>query len=536
MPVSSGTDVLRRLGLFAGNRRLEKLEPVSVQCQYRVNSIPSMEIVLSTRDGDPGSVDDEVALCQPGNRLRVTAEDDRYVMLDGAVTRLSRRTRMSRSDLTLHVRHPLQRLASSHRSQIFEGLTDAAIITSICKDHGITVEVAGLSIKHPQMVQFECSDWQFMLARLKASAVWLLPQPGVTRIGAPRLGPADHTLSMKPDGRNSADAQGNIEEAAWQFDVADLAPGVRMSGWDPQLQKRVDVDAEAVALGRGALDARQLKTLDNQRWSSARSTALQPTELGVIARSRLQSQHLNSVIARFVVSGSLDYRIGQTLALSGFGRNFDGAGIITGVEQLIAEGSWRTALDIGVKDAWPEFDASGVPSAGGTYVGIVEAFQRDSDGLDRFRIRIPALMADRPLWARFSTPYAGKSHGLYLYPEIGDEVCVTFFDRDPRYPLIVNAMFNPKNPPPVASGDSPPPRALVFDSEKKHQLVFDAKSGALSLEAGDDTVVFKKGIALKSANNVSVDGQAIAMSASKGVEVKGGKSVSIKGPEIGLDS
>jgi len=535
---SPGGTAPLKLTLRAANRSLAKLKPISVQCQYRVNSIPWMEIVLSAEDGDPGSFKDEVSACLPGNTFRLATEEG-ALFFDGIVARLSRRTGASRSELTLHVRHPLQKLASMQRSQVFEQLTDSAIVSSICSAQGIRVAgTEGLTIRHPQMVQFQCSDWHFMRARVKANAAWIVVQPDTLRIALPKLAPtADHTLRWaQRDTQGGASPQADVDDAFWRFDVTELASGITMSGWDLRQQKSVSVKAETMTLGRGALDARRLKTLGSGAWSSARSTALQPGELAALARATLQDQHLNGAIARFVVVGSLSYGVGQTLELSGFGDGFDGSGIITGVEHFLVQGAWRTTLDLGVDDAWSEFDTSGVPAVSGTHVGVVEAFQRDPDGLDRFRVRIPALIEDnKPLWARFSTPYAGEAHGLYLYPEVGDEVSVTFFDHDPRYPVITNAMFNPKNPPPVAAGASGP-RALVFDSQKKRQLLFDGQSGALTLQAGDDTVILDQGIALTSNKEIKADGPALGLSASKKVEVQGKSGVSIKGPKIEMDS
>jgi len=304
-PTSGARDAIPPLLLRAANRQLAKLKPISIRCQYRVNSIPWMEVVLSADDQDPGNHDDEVDLCQPGNAFRVATESG-SLLLDGLVTRLSRHTTASRSELTVIVRHPLQRLASSHRSQVFQQLSDAAIVSAILNGHGVrTSGSSGLSIGHPQMVQFESSDWHFVLARLRANGVWLIPLADSLRIGPPQLGArADHVLRGAE--RDAGDGT-EIDDASWRFDIAELASGIELSGWDARQQKSASVKAEATPLGRDALDPKRLQTLDAAVWSSARSTSLEPGEMAALAKARLQDQHLACVTARFVVAGSLAY-------------------------------------------------------------------------------------------------------------------------------------------------------------------------------------------------------------------------------------
>ena len=62
----------------------------------------------------------------------------------------------------------------------------------------------------------------------------------------------------------------------------------------------------------------------------------------------------------------------------------------------------------------------------GVTVGVVTNNQ-DPDGLGRVKVRFPWLSDDdESFWARVVTPMAGNGRGLYLLPEVDDEVLVAF--------------------------------------------------------------------------------------------------------------
>lgn len=46
------------------------------------------------------------------------------------------------------------------------------------------------------------------------------------------------------------------------------------------------------------------------------------------------------------------------------------------------------------------------------------------------------------LWARVATPFAGADYGAFLFPNVGDEVLVTFVNGDPRYPVVIGSLWN----------------------------------------------------------------------------------------------
>lgn len=99
---------------------------------------------------------------------------------------------------------------------------------------------------------------------------------------------------------------------------------------------------------------------------------------------------------------------------------------------------------------------------------------------------------DASCWIRVAQPYAGidessqKKHGFQWHPLIGDEVVVEFLEGDPDRPLIVGSVYNADNSPIVKPEELIRNRILT---PYQHQLLFDDKNAAITLNTGGNEVV-----------------------------------------------
>jgi len=67
-------------------------------------------------------------------------------------------------------------------------------------------------------------------------------------------------------------------------------------------------------------------------------------------------------------------------------------------------------------------------------------------------------------WIRLAQAWAGPAWGASFVPRIGQEVLVRFVEGDPDQPIIVGAVFNGANPPPVPLPDEKTKSTLRTDS------------------------------------------------------------------------
>jgi uncharacterized protein involved in type VI secretion and phage assembly len=111
-------------------------------------------------------------------------------------------------------------------------------------------------------------------------------------------------------------------------------------------------------------------------------------------------------------------------------------------------------------------------------IGVVTN-NRDPDNLGRVKVRFPWLTeSDESSWARLATPMAGSDRGLFLLPEVDDEVLVAFEHGDVRFPYVLGALWNGVDTPPRtnANGEN---NLRVMRSRRGHELIFDdSQNGA----------------------------------------------------------
>jgi uncharacterized protein involved in type VI secretion and phage assembly len=92
-----------------------------------------------------------------------------------------------------------------------------------------------------------------------------------------------------------------------------------------------------------------------------------------------------------------------------------------------------------------------------TYIAEVVSVQ-DPDSLSRVQVRLPNFDGvadqDAAVWARVAVPFAGSRRGAFMLPDVGDEVLVSFINRDPRFPVVVGGLWNGNAGPPETLGGS----------------------------------------------------------------------------------
>lgn len=200
-------------------------------------------------------------------------------------------------------------------------------------------------------------------------------------------------------------------------------------------------------------------------------------------------------------------------------------------------------------DLLPERDRSG--RVHGVVVGVVTNNQ-DPEGLGRVKLKFPWLSdTDESNWARVVTPMAGKDRGLYLLPEVDDEVLVMFEHGRVDHPFVLGALWNGKDKPPAQNeGGKNDKRVLksrsghtitlddtdgaekitIADKTGKNQIVFDSKQSSLSITADKDVTIAAGGnITLSSSGgDVAIKCKNLTIDAQQQYALKSGKEGAIE--------
>lgn len=194
----------------------------------------------------------------------------------------------------------------------------------------------------------------------------------------------------------------------------------------------------------------------------------------------------------------------------------------------------------------------------GVVVGIVTNNQ-DPDDLGRVKVRFPWLSDENEsAWARIATPMAGNKRGLYVLPEVDDEVLVVFEHGDPRYPFVLGALWNAKDVPPTTNSDGKNNIRLmqsrsghqirlndedgketieIIDKTGKNKLVIDTAKDAIAITSNKDiTLSAPQGtIKLEAKTFEFKSSGSTKLEAGAGLDIKASATMNIKGATINLN-
>lgn len=194
----------------------------------------------------------------------------------------------------------------------------------------------------------------------------------------------------------------------------------------------------------------------------------------------------------------------------------------------------------------------------GVVIGVVTN-NKDEEGLGRVKVKFPWLSeADESHWARIAAPMAGKERGIYFLPEVDDEVLVVFEHGDVRFPYVLGALWNGKEPPPAKNDDGKNNLRIIksrsghtiklndedgketieiIDKSKKNSIVIDTAKNAITITSEKDiTLSAPKGTIKLDAQKIEVKSSADAkIEAGAKMDVKASATMTIKGATVNIN-
>lgn len=186
----------------------------------------------------------------------------------------------------------------------------------------------------------------------------------------------------------------------------------------------------------------------------------------------------------------------------------------------------------------------------GILIGVVTELD-DPQRIGRVQVTYPYRDDQPSEWARLVSPMAGGGRGLFMRPEVGDEVLVCHEQGDPRRPHIMGALWSTKDNPPDA-GPQTENNLRVIQSRSGHRVVLDDTSGAERIEIVDKDgarrfVIDSAGSSITiscdtgditlsaPAGRISLAAQTISVQASETIQIRAGAALTINGATIGIN-
>lgn len=530
--------------LSAGNAVSKQYHVLSITVNKEVNRIASATLILL--DGEASEQSFQISNqpdFEPGKEIEIKAgfSSQEETIFKGIVIKHGIKVRKKNSVLVIECRDKAVKMTGACKSAYYKEVKDSDVMEELVDKYGLDKDVQPTTYTHQQLVQYNSTDWDFMLCRADANGMLVFDDDNKVSIAKPEFsGNAALTIQF---GATVLDLDAEID-ARFQY------KSITGSTWNYTTQELDDsTEAETAAVpGAGNLDKDTLAgVLDEEKFTLFNSARLEEPEIQDWVNAKMMKHQLAKIRGRVRTEGSAAVKPGQLIQLNAVGERFEGKLYVTGVRHEVEEGTWQTVFQFGINPEWfaqayniQQPLAGGLlPAVQGLQVGVVTQLQDDPGGEDRILVRIPVIHAsDDGAWCRVSTLDAGKERGSFFRPEIGDEVVVGFINNDPRHGIVLGMCNSSDKPAPITAADDNHEKG--FQTRSKMKMIFndDKKSFTLETPGGNKFIITEdeKKIHLEDqhGNKITMNQDGITMESVKDVVIKATGDVRAEGVNVNI--
>jgi Rhs element Vgr protein len=533
--------------LSGGNEVSREYHVLSITVNKEVNRISSATIILM--DGEASAQSFRVSNkpdFEPGREIEIKAgfSSQEETIFKGIVVKHGIKVRKNNSVLVVDCRDKAVKMTGSSKGAYYKDTKDSDVMEDLAGKYGLDKDIQATTYTHKQLVQYNSTDWDFMLCRADANGMLCLTDDGKVSISKPQFsGEAALTIQF---GATVLDLDAEID-ARFQY------KSIKGSTWNYTSQELADtLEAEDAGVPEaGNLDKDALAgVVDEEKFTLVNSAKLEDPEMQDWINAMMMKHQLAKIRGRVRTDGSSAVKPGQLIQLNGAGERFEGKLFVTGVRHEIETGTWQTVFQFGISPEWfaqtynvQQPLAGGLlPAVQGLQIGVVTQLENDPDGEDRIQVRIPVIhKSDDGVWCRVATLDAGKERGSFFRPEIGDEVVVGFINNDPRHGMVLGMCNSSDKPAPISASDDNHEKG--FQTRSKMKMIFndDKKSFTLETPAGNKFIISEEDKKIhfedQNGNKITMDQDGIklesikdiVMKAASDIKAEGGSNVEIKG-------
>jgi len=511
---------------------------VSASVYKEVNKVATAFIQLldgGFADGEEYRISDSEDF-NPGSEIEIAVgyASDEETIFKGIVIRHG--LKMVRGEFTLEIecKDVAVKATVGRKNKIFEAKPDSDIISEILGEYSdLTTNVESTSFEHPELLQNYIADWDFVIQRAEVNGMVLFNSDGEIQIKKPESG--SPVLDLMPD-------DGVIDFNAF-IDAKNMLDSVKGVSWDMDNQSTIVANSNAPASNdAGNISSGDLASIIGLDESLLSTTANVPMEVLTEWASALHAKsEWSKVRGKITIHGYNQILPGDTINLEGFSDQFNGKIFVSAVGHILEDGEYTTELGLGLSPNWYVEEkpnvyappASGlIPPINGMYIGVVEQIHEDENGQYRIKVTLPTLQSETlTLWARLATLYATTEAGIFFYPEVGDEVIVSFLNQDPQNPVVLGSVHNKINIPPEEPAEENFFKRIVTKEQLK--ISFDEENKAIIIETPGENIITMNDtdsiISIKDMNDnvVEMSADGITLDSSKDIIIKSGGNIEL---------
>lgn len=520
---------------------------LSISVSREINRIPWAKIVI--RDGDVSKREfmaSNSELFVPGKEIEIKAgyHSNNETLFKGIIIRHGVKVGSDgNSTLELECKDKAVKMTASRKSAHYANMKDSDLIDELIDGYDLTSEVDDTSFEHPEMVKYNCTDWDFMITRAEANGLLTIVDDGTITVTAP---------DVEQEPQFVVTYGHSIIEFEAKMDASTQLSNVTGKSWDHSNQEVAEEGGEAPEYeGQGNFSASNLAdVMHSEDEALYHGGDLKSEQLQSWANARLIRSRLAKIIGRIRIQGMQNIKPNQLITIEGIGERFNGNAFVSGVVHQIYQGRWTTDLQLGLSPEWfsgnkdiVDTQASGlVPSINGLHIAkVVQIGKDEQEGDHRVKVKIPfvnqagATDSDG-VWARMANVFAGNNRGMVFRPEIDDEVVIGFLNDDPRDPIVLGALHSSVNPAPQEASDDNHEKGIYTRGEMQFVFNDDDKTITISTKNGNSVLLSEKegGITLtdENDNTIKLNSDGITIESAKDLVLKATGDVKMEGTNI----
>jgi len=470
---------------------------------------------------------------KPGSPIKIELGYNNEVqkVFEGVVVKHSIKIRQQGGSLLMiEAKDKAIKLTGARKSAYFIDQTDKQVITTLAGD--LLESVDDTNHTHKQLVQYECSDWDFIVTRAEANGMLVFTDDGKLTIKKPLLTPAAVL---------TATYGVNIWEFEAEMDARRQPKQVTSQSWDyTQQQFTSPVTGTSGFTENGNISSADLGDVLAAEVKLVNNGNLDQVEMQDLSNAWAMRNKLGKSTGRVRIEGNAAVKPGTMMTLAGVGDRFNGNVFVTGVLHHY-EGYWQTDVQFGWREEWfykkdnvMDKPASGLlPGINGLQIGVVLSTDDSQTGSQyRVKVHVPSVTSgNEGIWARVATLDAGADRGIYFRPQTDDEVVLGFLNDDPREAVILGYLHS-KDAHKWPFAESENNFGIVTKEGLK--LLFDENNKKITLLApsgsGEKTIVMNDAGSMEmkdeNQNSIKMDSSGIT------IQAGAGKNVTIKGTQV----
>lgn len=544
IPSDKPKSVVTHTIISGGTEVPKQYQLLSIIVNKEVNRIPMATLVYT--DGEPSKQSFELsgkADFEPGKEIEIKAgySSDEKLLFKGIVIKHSIRVRNKNSVLIIECKDKAVKMTAACKNKYTLDTKDSDIIEELIDTYGLAKDVATTTVTHKQIVQYNCTDWDFMLCRADVNGLLCIPNDGKLSVAPPEFsgeaaltiqyGATVHNLDAEIDARLQYKS---VKGSVWNYTDQELVKDTEAE--DPGVPDAGNLSADTLA-----------DVIGESEYRLFNSAKIEEPELQAWVNAAMMKNRLAKIRGKVTTDGTADVLPGQLIQLNGVGDRFEGKLFVTGIRHQITEGLWQTTFQFGINPEWfvqtynvqQPLSGAMLPAIQGLHIGIVTQLESDPDGEDRILAKIPVINNDEDgIWCRVATLDAGDKRGTFFRPEISDEVIIGFINNDPRHAVVLGMLNSSAKPAPLAAADDNHEKGYVSRSEMKMIFNDDKKSFSLETPGGNKFIITEdeKKIHLEdqNGNKITMNEDGIKIESIKDIILKAANDINAEGVNINI--